>query len=355
MNKKPNILIVDDELINRNLMEVYLTPLGCSVSTFENGDRVLDHLSRNSADLILLDVIMPGKNGFEVCQEIKKTKRSIPVILVTSMDEMANKVMGLGAGADDFLAKPVHEEELIARVKAHLRIKSMMDEIEGWNKTLEEKVAQRTRELVRSYHLTMDGLISALDAKEHETSRHSLRVAFHTVEMASAWGIRGQELEEIAMGALLHDIGKMGVPDHILLKPGKLTEEEWVEMKKHVEIGVKVVKNMVFLGKGRDLLHSHHERFDGKGYPRGVKGEDIYIGARFFAVADTLDAMTNDRPYRKALTFEVFEEELKRCSGTQFDPEVVKTFFSMPRDLWFQIARRVDSIDFTILINNIRK
>lgn len=362
MEKIKNILIVDDELSNGRLLEAYLTPLECNVVIFENGDKALEHISHHDVDLVLLDIMMPGQNGFAICRKIKKKKRSIQVILVTSMSDLENKVIGLEVGADDFLAKPVHEEELIARVKAHLRIKNMVDEIEDLNKTLEEKVAQRTetiqkmnQELVRSYHLTMDSLIGALDVREHETSRHSLRVAFYTVEMARAWGITGPELEEIAMGALLHDVGKIGIPDNILLKPGKLTDEEWVEMRKHVEIGWKIVKAIEFMGKGRELVYAHHERFNGGGYPHGLKNEEIYIGARFFTIADTLDAMTNDRPYRKALSFEVFLEELERCSGAQFDPQAVEIFLSIPRDVWFQIAQRADFVDFNKLITAIHQ
>ena len=360
MGNRKNILIVDDEVNNRRLLEAYLTPLEYNIVSFESGDKVLEYISCNEVDLVLLDIMMPGENGFEVCREIKKRKRSIQVILVTSMIDLENKVIGLGAGADDFLAKPVHEEELIARVKAHLRIKDMVDEIEDWNKKLEEKVTQRTQtiqemnqQLSDSYHVTMDSLISALDVREHETSRHSLRVAFQTVEMARAWGIASQELEEIATGALLHDVGKIGISDNILLKPGKLTDEEWVEVRKHVEISWKIVKAIEFMGKGRELVYAHHERFDGKGYPRGLKNEEIYIGARFFAIADTLDAMTNDRPYRKALSYEFFLEELKRCSGAQFDPQVVKVFLSLPRERWLQIAHQADFVDFNKLITAI--
>jgi len=362
MEKRKNILIVDDELNNRKLFEAYLSPLEHNIISIESGDKALEYINHNDVDLVILDIMMSGQNGFVVCREIKKKKRSIQVILVTSMIDMPNKVIGLGAGADDFLARPVHEEELLARVKAHLRIKNMVDEIENWNKTLEKKVAQRTRTIQRtnqklfdSYHVTMDSLISALDVREHETSRHSLRVAFHTVEMAKAWGILGQELEEIAMGALLHDVGKIGISDNILLKDGKLTDEEWVEVRKHVEIGYKIVKAIEFMGRGRELVYAHHERFDGRGYPCGLKNKEIYIGARFFAIADTLDAMTNDRPYRRALSFEVFLEELKACSGSQFDPQVVEMFLSLPRDGWCQIAQQAEFVDFNQLITTIHK
>lgn len=355
------ILVVDDEPLNTKLVEAHLFGLGYDIIIAYSGEDALNKVSSEKIDLILLDVMLSGISGFEVCRHIRQEyHQTMPIILLTTLSEVQSKVVGFECGADDYLTKPFNKDELLARIKAHLRIKTMMDEIEELNKTLEEKVAERTQtilkmnqELSDSYHLTMDSLIGALDVREHETSRHSLRVAFHTVEMAKAWGVHGQELEEIAMGALLHDVGKIGIADNILLKPGKLTDEEWVEMRKHVDMGWKIVRSIEFMGRGRELVHSHHERFDGKGYPNGLKNEEIYIGARFFTIADTLDAMTNDRPYRKALSFDVFLEELKKCSGAQFDPKAVENFLSVPRDVWFQIAQRADFVDFNKLITAI--
>jgi putative two-component system response regulator len=360
---RPQILVVDDEPLNTKLVEAHLSPLGYDIIVSRNGEDALDKISSGKIDLVLLDVMLPGINGFEVCRQIrKKYHQTIPVILLTTLYDIPSKVTGFEWGADDFLTKPFNKDELIARVRAHLRIKTMMDELEELSKTLEEKVVQRTRtiekmnrELSDSCHLTMESLVGALDVREHETSRHSLRVAFDTVEIAKAWGISGQELEEIAMGALLHDVGKIGISDNILLKPGKLTDEEWEQMRKHVEMGWKIVKGIKFMGRGRELVRSHHERYDGRGYPRGLKNEEIYIGARFFAIADTLDSMTNDRPYRRALSFEAFLEELRKCSGSQFDPDAVEKFLSMPRDVWFQIARRADYVDFNKLISVIHQ
>jgi putative two-component system response regulator len=363
LNNRAKILVVDDEPLNTKLVEIHLSGLGYDIVISHNGEDALKKVSSDKIDLILLDVMLPGISGFEVCRHIReKHHKSLPIILLTTLSEIQSKVAGFEWGADDYLTKPFNKDELLARIRAHLRIKSMMDEIAELNKTLEEKVTQRTQtiqkmnqELSDSYHLTMDSLIGALDVREHETSRHSLRVAFYTVEMARAWGICGRELEEIAMGALLHDVGKIGISDSILLKPGKLTDEEWVQMRKHVEMGWKIVKAIEFMGIGRKLVHAHHERFDGRGYPHGLKGEEIYIGARFFAIADTLDAMTNDRPYRKALSFDVFLEELKTCSGGQFDPKAVENFLSVPRDVWFQIAQRADFVDFNKLITAIHQ
>lgn len=361
MPVRPTILVVDDEILNTKLVEAVLADLPYHIVVSHSGEDALEKVLAGGVDLVLLDVMLPGIDGFEVCRQVRKTlKQTIPVIMLTTLNDTMSKVNGLESGADDFLSKPFAREELVARIRAHLRIKAMVDEIEELNRTLEKKVAHRTQlihkmhqELRHSYHLTMDALIGALDVREHETGRHSLRVAFHTVEMAKAWGITGRELQEIAMGALLHDVGKIGISDNILLKPGKLTDDEWVMMRGHVDVGWKIIQTIDFMGKGRDLIYAHHERYDGKGYPHGLKGEEIYIGARFFAIADTLDAMTNDRPYRKALSFDTFLEELNRCSGAQFDPKAVDLFLSLPKDVWFQIARRSDSVDFNTLVSTI--
>ena len=364
MKDRPRILVVDDEPWNVTLLEKHLLQEGYEVLKAFSGKEALKKVSENELDMVLLDLMMPGMDGLEVCRQIKQQRkfRSIPVILVTALRETVDKVTSLENGADDFLTKPVEGAELNARVRAHLRIKSLMDEIEAWNRTLEEKVEERTRlieekttQLAESYHLTLEALISALDVREHETGKHSLRVAFYTIELANAWGIRGRELEEIAMGALLHDIGKIGISDNILLKPAKLTEEEWVEMKKHPEMGWRMIKDIEFVGRGRDIVLSHQERFDGTGYHRRLKGDQIYIGARFFSVVDTMDAIISERPYQKALPFEVAENEIRKFSGTQFDPKVVEVFFSIPRERWVEIGKKVEGNTFRALIKQIRE
>ena len=362
MRGKAKVLIVDDEVMNVKLLEAWLQPLGYETIAALDGEDAIAKAAHDHMDLVLLDVKMPGINGFDVCREIRrKNSKAVPIIMVTALDETSVKVAGLEHGADDFLTKPVVKEELIARVKAHLRIKSLVDELESWNKVLEDTVKERTRvieeknlQLAESYDLTLDALIGALDVREHETGKHSLRVTFYTLEMAKAWGISGKELEEIAMGALLHDVGKIGISDNILLKPAKLDDREWIEMKKHPETGWKMIQGISFLGRAKELVLAHHERFDGRGYPRQLGGNDIYIGARFFSVADTLDAMTNDRPYRKALTFNAFTEELTRCSGSQFDPKIVEMFLSIPRSRWSELMERALGFDFKTLMNVLR-
>ncbi|MEE9613907.1 MAG: HD domain-containing phosphohydrolase [Thermodesulfobacteriota bacterium] len=205
----------------------------------------------------------------------------------------------------------------------------------------EREKADRLRKALREIEDTYDGtllaLVNALDAREHETNAHSHRVMEYTLEMARAAGVDDSELVTIGRGSLLHDIGKIGVTDNILLKPGKLTDEEWVEMKKHPYTGFKMLEGIKFLGGATRIVLSHQEKFDGTGYPQGLKGEAIPVGSRLFALADTLDAITSDRPYRKARGFEVAKSEFIRCRDTQFDPWAVEVFFSIPEQRWGEI------------------
>ncbi|MBN2718690.1 MAG: HD domain-containing protein [Deltaproteobacteria bacterium] len=201
---------------------------------------------------------------------------------------------------------------------------------------LETTVEGRTASL-------LTGLNAALDLRDTETQGHSRRVALYSRKLAEELGVTGPELIDIQRGALLHDIGKIGVSDTILLKPGKLTEEEWVEMRKHAEFGFKILENIPFLGNARHVVRQHHERFDGKGYPQGLAGKEIILGARIFAIIDTYDAMTSDRPYRKGLPHEVAIDEIHKYSGTQFDPDVVRAWDRIPQDLLFVLRERAEN------------
>ncbi|HSP80333.1 MAG TPA: HD domain-containing phosphohydrolase, partial [Myxococcaceae bacterium] len=242
----------------------------------------------------------------------------------------------LRRGAVDYLLKPPKLTDLIRAIERALAKRRIELARKRYQKKLERKVRDRTtelrnalRDIANTYQNTLLALVAALDAREHETSDHSQRVVRYTSAIAERMGIKGQELEEIGRGALLHDIGKIGVPDAVLLKPGKLTPDEWMEMRKHPDIGFQMIQNIPFLSTPAQIVLSHQERFDGKGYPRNLQRHEIHIGARIFAVADTLDAMTSDRPYRKGTTFANAIAEIDRCSGTQFDPEVVKAFLAI--------------------------
>ncbi|MFA7001293.1 MAG: HD domain-containing phosphohydrolase [Candidatus Omnitrophota bacterium] len=350
------ILVVDDEQWNLELMKVLLAGRGYEVTTASSAQSALEWLERSGgADLILTDALMPGMDGFELCRRLRKDKRfqSIPIILVTALQETSSRVEGLEAGASDFLSKPVDAAELGARIRAHLRIKTLLDEIESWNHVLEQRVEERTRTIVEkkreldaSYFLTIEALIMALDARERETGNHSLRVAFYATEIARKAGIRGRELEEIAMGALLHDIGKIGIPDEVLLKAGALSAEEWIKMRQHPQIGWNIIKDIEFFGKGRDLVLQHQECYDGNGYPQKLKGEDIQAGARLFAVVDALDVLMSERAYKRPMSYEAAREQIRISSGTHFDPKAVELFMGIPAERWMQLRARVSRGSF---------
>jgi putative nucleotidyltransferase with HDIG domain len=246
------------------------------------------------------------------------------------------------------VTKPFDLPSIRHAVKRALQRRQLLVENRNYQVELERKVHERTEELngallevEESYKNTLEALVTSLDAREHETRAHSQRVREYTLTLAREIGLREEEMVQVGRGALLHDVGKIGVPDSILLKPGKLTAEEWIEMKKHPAIGFEILRSIKFLEPAAEIVLSHQERWDGKGYPNGLGGKDIPLGARIFAVADTLDAMTSDRPYRKALTYGAALDEIRRCSGTQFDPRVAEVFLSMPPDLWKNIHENV--------------
>jgi HD-GYP domain-containing protein (c-di-GMP phosphodiesterase class II) len=234
--------------------------------------------------------------------------------------------------------------------------------VEAARHGLEIKVNERTfmlqesaRQLDESYSHTIEALITALDSREHDTGNHSLRVAYYTSKITEAAGMSGRELEEVALGALLHDIGKIGISDIILTKPAELTAGEWVQMKRHPQIGWEMIKDIEFIGNGRELVLSHQERFNGSGYPRGLKGKEIYEGARFFAIIDTFDALTSDRPYRKAVSFKEGIDVIRAQEGGLFDPEVVKVFLSITMSEWLGLHETASKSSFHSLIKKIRR
>ena len=286
--------------------------------------------------LVISDMKMPGRDGIWLLEAFRERYPETAVIMLTGYGDTEAAVDCLRRGAVDYLLKPPKLTDLIRAIERALAKRRIELARKRYQKKLERKVRDRTSELrtalkdvQHTYQSTLLALVAALDAREHETSDHSQRVVEYTTAIADRLGIRGPELEEIGRGALLHDIGKIGVPDAVLLKPARLTTQEWAEMKRHPDIGYQMIQGIPFLSTPAAIVLSHQERFDGKGYPRGLIGEEIHIGARIFALADTLDAMTSDRPYRQGTTFENAVNEIERCSSTQFDPEVVRAFMDI--------------------------
>jgi response regulator RpfG family c-di-GMP phosphodiesterase len=329
----PRILIVDDDDSVRDVISVLLTEEGYTTAVASSAEMALDLAQQDETPLVISDMKMPGHDGLWLLENFREKHPDTSVIMLTGYGDTEAAVDCLRRGAVDYLLKPPKITDLIRAIERALAKRRIEMARKRYQKKLERKVRDRTTELRNAlrdisvtYHHTLLALVSALDAREHETSDHSVRVVEYTVAIANRLSIRGPELDEIGRGALLHDIGKIGVPDAVLLKPGKLTPEEWVEMRKHPDIGHQMIAAIPFLGTPAQIVLSHQERFDAQGYPRKLGKNDIHIGARIFAVADTLDAMTSDRPYRKGTTFANAIAEITRCSGTQFDPEVVRAF-----------------------------
>ncbi len=330
------VLLVDDDESVRDVISVLLREEGYECVVATSAEMALDLAAAEETPLVISDMKMPGRDGLWLLETFRQKYPDTAVIMLTGYGDTEAAVDCLRRGAVDYLLKPPRLTDLIRAIERALAKRRIELARQRYQRKLERKVRDRTHELrvalhdiASTYQNTLLALVAALDAREHETSDHSQRVVRYTSAIAGVMGISGSELEEIGRGALLHDIGKIGVPDAVLLKPGKLDSSEWLEMRKHPEVGHQMIQNIPFLDTPAQIVLSHQERFDGNGYPRRLRGEEIHIGARIFSVADTLDAMTSDRPYRMGTSFKNAIAEIQRCSKTQFDPEVVKAFMSI--------------------------
>jgi putative two-component system response regulator len=317
---------VDDDTAGQLTLESILDGQGYDLEFAENGVQALEKLSRILPDIILLDVMMPGMDGFEVCRRIRSTPSiaEIPIIMLTALDDKKSLMTGLEAGADDYLTKPYDRYELLARLMGITRLnryRKLVDE----RTNIEETHAQ----LLAAYEATIDGWSRALDLRDRETEGHSQRVSQLTVKLAIMADVPQNEIVHMRRGALLHDIGKLAISDSILLKPAALNEEEWKWMKKHPEYASEMISSIEYLRPALDIPHCHHEKWDGTGYPRGLKGEAIPFAARLFAVVDVWDALTSDRPHRPAWTKKKALEHIQNESGKHFEPLVVELFRKM--------------------------
>ena len=347
-----NIMVVDDEPANLKLLENVLKTHGHTVRSFPTGRLALAAAAQKPPDLLLLDINMPEMNGYEVCERLKSNPElsAIPVIFLSARNTTEDKVKAFQTGGADYISKPFQLEEVEARVETHLKLHELRQALKLQNDHLEELVNQRTEQLQvavkrieSTFDQTLQALGGALDLRDNETAGHSQRVSRYSLEIARAMSCGEEEFRQIALGACLHDIGKIGTPDAILHKAGKLNPEETEIIRKHVRNGYDMVSRIPFLSPAAQILLTHHESYDGTGYPQGLIGKEIPIGARIFSVADTLDAMTSDRPYRSALPYQAAREEIVRCSGRQFDPDVVQTFLGIPEQVWKRIRVELDS------------
>jgi len=336
--KKARILVVDDEERNRRLMEAMLLPLGYEVSLAVDGEDALKRIAELKPDVVLLDIMMPKLDGFAVVKAIKDDPESarIPVVMVTALSETADRVKALEAGADDFLSKPVDRTELTTRVKSLVKVKAYNDRMVDYQKELEAEVARRTEELrlafekVKAASLdTIFRLSRAAEYKDEDTGAHIKRMSQYATCVARELGLPPVEVESILYAVPMHDIGKIGIPDRILLKPAKLTDDEWVIMRRHTEIGAQILEGSTadFIRLGSVIALTHHEKWDGSGYPRGLKGAAIPLVGRITAIADVFDALTSRRPYRQRdYTADEARKIIEEGNGTHFDSAMVQSF-----------------------------
>jgi putative nucleotidyltransferase with HDIG domain len=311
-----------------------------ALSILESGDEF---------DLVLSDLMMAEMDGIALLEHSKERFPDMPFVMVTAMNDISVALQALRNGAYDYLLKPFEREQLLATVRRALENRRLKHENDAYRTNLEALVAARTQQwktalsnLEKSYDITLEALGDALDLKDAETEGHSRRVTAYTIAIARKMGLAKEAVDVIARGAFLHDIGKMAIPDDILRKPGKLTEQEMDIMKEHCYRGYKIISRIPFLAEAAEIVYSHQERYDGLGYPRGLKGEEIPLGARIFAIADTLDAMRSDRPYRAAQTIQAARKEIAAWSGRQFDPQIVKIFLEMPDNIWEDLRHDIN-------------
>ncbi len=338
-------MVVDDDERVRKLLEAFLIPMGYQVISAANGEEALKKIAEEYPDLVLLDVMMPGMDGFEVLKELKSNEKTrlIPVVMVTALDDLSARVKALELGADDFLTKPVEVTELRARVKSLLKVKAYHDYMINYQKELEKEVERRTRQLRKAFQRikvasleTIHRLSRAAEYRDEETGAHIQRMSYYASAVARKLGLSENTVETILYASPMHDIGKIGIPDHILLKPGKLNPEEWEIMKQHTVIGGKILEGSTsgFIKLAEVIALTHHEKWDGTGYPKGLKGREIPLAGRITAIADVFDALTSSRPYRKkpfspSEAFKMIEE----AKGTHFDPRVVEAFLSLQEEI----------------------
>ena len=345
------ILVVDDEEPIREVVSSMLNQAGYHTRQAASGMEALELLDCGEEfELILTDMMMPELDGIGLLERIKERFPDVPVVMVTAVHDISVALAAIRNGVYDYLLKPFEREQLLLMVRRALENRNLKIENHNYQMNLEALVNARTEqlrqamaELERSYDITLEALGDALDLKDAETVGHSKRVTAYTIKIAGAFNVPADKIRVIARGAFLHDIGKMAIPDAILSKPAPLTLAENRVVREHCLHGYQILRKIPFLQEAAEIVFAHQERYDGSGYPRGLKGEEIPLGARVFAIADTLDAITSDRPYRAAQDLPAAKTEIQSWSGKQFDPEIIKVFLAIPNEVWTELRREIDS------------
>jgi putative two-component system response regulator len=344
LKDKPVILIIDDQVQNIELLEAYLAPECYEIIKAFNGKDAVNIIAANQIDLVLLDIMMPGIDGFEVIRRVRQGEKNrlLPIILVTALKEKEDRVKGIEAGCDDFISKPVDKLELLARVHSLLKVKAYNGLMLNYRTELESEVTARTEQLKQALQRiktasldTIYRLSMASEYRDEETGAHIKRVSRYSAAIARKMGMDENTIETILYAAPMHDLGKIGIPDQILMKRGKLDPAEWKIIKFHTVIGAKILHGAEaeFIKLGEVIALSHHEKWDGSGYPNGEKGQQIPIAGRIGAIADVFDALTSKRPYKEAFPTEVSLAIVKQGRGTHFDPDVADAFFGIQDEI----------------------
>jgi putative two-component system response regulator len=317
LDHAPLVLVIDDDEGQREILTRILNGAGYAARVANDGETGLQAVLEHRPELVLLDLNMPRLDGFEVCRQLRSDPltATLPVIIISVHSALADMVAALDAGADDFLSKPFQQAELLARMRSAFRLRQAITSLE------------RATQIVAT-------LANAVEAKDLHLVHHCRWLAHHAARVAAQVGLRGEELEAVAYGALLHDVGKIGVPEHLLRKEGPLSEEEWSVMRAHPEIGERICRPLKAARGFAPVIRHHHERFDGQGYPDGLRGEKIPLGARIVTIADAYEAIVHGRPYQPAQSHDAAADELIRLRARQFDPELVPIFLDeLERDL----------------------
>jgi putative nucleotidyltransferase with HDIG domain len=337
------ILVVDDETWITDVLAEQLAIEGFDADVTNNSEDVMDMLAQKPYDLAILDIYMPPPDGLTLLQEIRQTYPFLAVLMLTAFSDADTASKAMREGATDYIVKPYQNAQLVSRIERAFEHSQLLRERAEAQQILERRVDEQTHKLrsqsrqlsqmlervLVTYRATLKALEAALDVRDQSAPGHCRRVAKLAVQLATRLGLKGNNLVILEHGALLHDIGKMGIPDMILMKPGPLTDEEWVTMRKHPEIGCDIVGHIDFLQDALPIIRHHHEHFDGSGYPDGLRGEEIPILARIFAVADSFDAQTSKRPYKEVHSPEVALRNIQEDSGTLYDPRIVDEFSAM--------------------------
>ena len=359
-----DVLVVDDTELNLRMISQVLRKEGYQIRAVTSGREALAAIQETLPEVILLDITMPDIDGYEVCQQLKTDSYTadIPIIFISALDAIIDKVKAFKVGGADYIPKPIQVQELVARVRNQIDLRRLQQQLKAQNDVLEDKNSQlvseihkrqaveaeirklnanleakvraRTQDLERAQVEILERLSLAGERRDDDTGKHTLRVGYMSSLITETLGQSEQAAELIRLAARLHDIGKIGIPDQVLLKPGKLTDEEYSLMKKHTTIGAEMLSGSTspLIRLAEEIALTHHERWDGEGYPQGLAGRDIPLSGRIVAVADVFDALTHERPYKDAWNLERVIKELHAMRGSQFDPKVVKAFLKIVKD-----------------------